>query len=74
MQAEAAQEVQERILKELEEREARKTMDEERNLCQICQDLLFTEAVDLRVFALGVCSDVYHHDCILPWINTCIET
>ena len=74
IRAEASKEVQERILKEIEERKVRKTLDEERNLCQICQDLLFTEDADMKVFALGVCSDVYHVDCILPWIETCIET
>ena len=33
---------------------------------------LFTEDGD-EVFALGVCADVYHRDCIGPWLRTCIE-
>ena len=52
---------------------ARIAQDEARNLCQICQDSLFTGAADQKVFALGVCSEVFHTDCILQWIKTCIE-
>ena len=30
-------------------------------------------AEESKVFALGVCADVYHRECINPWLKTCIE-
>ena len=72
MKQEASQEVQERLLAQLKEIEARKAREQEQELCKICQESLFTEEGG-QVFALGVCSDVYHSQCILPWLKTCIE-
>jgi hypothetical protein len=34
---------------------------------------MFSEEIDAKVFAMGSCFDVYHQDCINPWLKTCIE-
>ena len=72
MQEEAAQEVQEKLMKELQEREARKAQENENNICQICQEPLFA-GDGSEVFVLGVCTDIFHVECIKPWLTTCIE-
>ena len=43
----------------------------EKEVCQICQESLFSG--DASVFAMGVCSDIYHVECINPWLKTCID-
>lgn len=59
-------------MKELKAVEERKAEEAKQNVCQICQEALFTYD-NAEVFALGVCSDVYHVECINPWLATCIE-
>ena len=50
-------------MKELQDREARKAQENESNVCKICQEPLFTDD-DSEVFALGVCTDIFHVECI----------
>ena len=60
------------MVREFEERQARLNQEQQSNVCQICQEPLFTEDGG-EVFALGVCNDIYHAECIKPWVSTCIE-
>ena len=71
MEAEAQKEVQEKIMREIEERQARQAQEEQGNVCKICQESLFGED-GAQVIVLG-CGDIFHVECVQPWLSTCIE-
>ena len=68
----AAEEAQKLLLIELKQLEERKTEESKSQLCQICQEPLF-DAEGSPVIALSVCPDIYHTECIQPWLKTCID-
>ena len=59
-------------MREIEERKARQAQEEEGNICKICQEQLFGED-GAEIIVLGACNDIFHVECIKPWLTTCIE-
>lgn len=72
MLRESAMVEQEKLYDQLVMLEKRKTEEYEREVCQVCQESLFI--ADYTVYTMSVCSDVYHAECIKPWLTSCMET